>query len=138
MAPRVSAGEGGAAMTDTLRPYQVEVIAEIEAAIAAGNKRIIVVAPTGSGKTIIGGELIDRFARSYRPAVVIAHRLEIITQTSRKLYDRNIRHGIIKAGFEPRPMERVQCASVQTLWSRAMRSQAMPLPPADLLIIDEC
>ena len=108
-------------MTDTLRPYQVEVIAEIEAAIAAGNKRIIVVAPTGSGKTIIGGELIDRFARSYRPAVVIAHRLEIITQTSRKLYDRNIRtassrpassHGRWSACSAPRcrPCGRARCA----------------------------
>ena len=35
-------------------------------------------------------------------------------------------------------MERVQLASVQTLWVRAMRSEAMRLPPADLLIIDEC
>src|SRR5262245_37558518 len=29
-------------------------------------------------------------------------------------------------------------ASVQTLWVRAMRSEAMRLPPADLLIVDEC
>ena len=35
-------------------------------------------------------------------------------------------------------MERVQLASVQTLWVRAMRSEAMKLPPADLLMIDEC
>ena len=69
--------------------------------------------------------------------LVLAHRLEIITQTSVKLHARNIAHGIIKAGFEPRPMERVQLASVQTLWVRAMRSEAMRLPPADLVIIDE-
>src|SRR5262245_15278123 len=29
-------------------------------------------------------------------------------------------------------------ASVQTLWVRAMRSEAMRLPPADLLLVDEC
>ena len=32
-----------------------------------------------------------------------------------------------------RPMERVQVASIQTLWSRAHSSEAMQLPPADLL-----
>jgi DNA repair protein RadD len=31
----------------------------------------------------------------------------------------------------------VQVASVQTLWSRAMRSGRMPLPPADVLLVDE-
>jgi superfamily II DNA or RNA helicase len=38
-------------MTDVLRPYQVDVVDEIERAIAAGERRILVVAPTGSGKT---------------------------------------------------------------------------------------
>ena len=50
-------------MTDTLRGYQVDVIAEIERAIAAGERRILLVAPTGSGKTIIGGEFIGLLAK---------------------------------------------------------------------------
>ena len=125
-------------MTDVLRPYQTDVVADMEQAIAAGERRILLVAPTGSGKMIIGGEIISRFTERYRPVLVLAHRLEIITQTSTKLYARGIRHGIIKAGFSPRPMERVQVAAVQTLWVRAMRSESMPLPPADLLIVDEC
>ena len=124
-------------MTDILRGYQVDVIADVEREVAAGNRRIVLVSPTGSGKTIIAGEIIQHYVRRYRPVLVLAHRLEIITQTSVKLHARNIAHGIIKAGFEPRPMERVQLASVQTLWVRAMRSDAMRLPPADLVIIDE-
>ena len=125
-------------MTDVLHPYQVDVIGEIERAVAAGKRRILLVAPTGSGKTVIAGELILRATQCYRPVLVLAHRLEIITQTSKKLYARGIRHGIIKAGFSPRPMERVQLASVQTLWVRAVRSDAMRLPSAALLITDEC
>jgi DNA repair protein RadD len=70
--------------------------------------------------------------------LVLAHRREIITQTQRKLSEHGIRSGIIQAGFDPRPMEAVQVASIQTLWSRAMRSDAMELPPAHLLIVDEC
>ena len=122
----------------TLRPYQTDVIVEIEKAIAAGERRILLVAPTGSGKTVIAAEIIGHFTQRYRPVLVLAHRLEIITQTRTKLHRCGVRHGIIKAGFSPRPMERVQVASVQTLWVRAVRSDAMTLPPADLLIVDEC
>src|SRR5262249_27143554 len=69
--------------------------------------------------------------------LVIAHRREIIGQTSAKLYANGIRHGIIQAGIDPRPMELVQVASIATLHVRAVRSNVMPLPPANLLIIDE-
>ena len=31
----------------------------------------------------------------------------------------------------------MQVASIQTLWSRAMRGSAIDLPPADLLFVDE-
>ena len=125
-------------MTDVLRPYQTEVVAQIEQAIAAGEKRLLIVAPTGSGKTVVASAVINSFTQRYQPVVVLAHRKEIIDQTSRKLHDSKITHGIIKAGYSPRPMEWVQVASVQTLWVRAMRSDAMTLPPADLLIVDEC
>jgi hypothetical protein len=137
-APEISPTSQEHAMTDALRPYQVDIVADVERAIAAGERRILLVAPTGAGKTVIASELITRATRRYRPVLVLGHRLEIITQTSKKLYGCGIRHGIIKAGFSPRPMERVQVASVQTLWVRAMRSDAMTLPPADLLFVDEC
>jgi DNA repair protein RadD len=42
-----------------LRPYQRDVIAELNEAIAAGKRRIILVAPTGAGKTIIAAAIIQ-------------------------------------------------------------------------------
>jgi superfamily II DNA or RNA helicase len=70
--------------------------------------------------------------------LVLAHRREIITQTSDKLRANGIPHGIILAGVQPRPLEFVQVASIQTLWSRAVQRENMDLPRAELLVIDEC
>jgi superfamily II DNA or RNA helicase len=68
---------------------------------------------------------------------VISHRREIISQTSQKLRDLDIPLGIILAGTQPRPLELVQVAAIQTLHARAVRSNRMEMPPADLLIFDE-
>ena len=50
-------------MTDVLRPYQTDVVAQIEQAIAAGERRILLVAPTGSGKTVIASAIINSFTQ---------------------------------------------------------------------------
>ncbi|MGO8974719.1 MAG: DEAD/DEAH box helicase [Steroidobacteraceae bacterium] len=121
-----------------LRPYQHDVLVKSAEAMAAGKRRLIVVAPTGAGKTIIGTSLINNAVATGQNVLVIAHTREIIKQTSAKLYDNSIEHGVIQAGFTTRPDEAVQVASVQTLWARAIRGNRMELPPADFLIIDEC
>jgi DNA repair protein RadD len=119
-----------------LRQYQRDVIAEVDQAIAEGKRRLIIVAPTGAGKTIIAAAIIkDAVAKGQR-VLVLAHTREIIKQTSAKLFEHGISHGNIQAGFMLRPDEPVQVASIQTLWSR-MRTKRMELPPADYLIIDE-
>ena len=120
-----------------LRPYQRDVIERFHRCVDEGHRRIMLVAPTGSGKTVIGADIIRTKARAMRPVMVLAHRREIITQTSRKLYAANVAHGIIQAGFPTRPLEPVQVASIQTLWARAMHRQSMDLPPVDLLVVDE-
>ena len=121
-----------------LRPYQHDVVAELDRVIAAGKRRIIIVAPTGAGKTIVAASIIKNATDSGKRVLDLAHTREIIRQTSAKLYDNNIDHGIIQAGFMTCPDEAVQVASVQTLWSRAIRLNRMELPAADILIIDEC
>jgi DNA repair protein RadD len=120
-----------------LRPYQADVIDAFGHEVAKGRRRVILVAPTGSGKTVIASEIIRAEIELGRSVLVLAHRREIITQTSDKLHANGIAHGIIAAGFMPRPLEAVQVASIQTLDRRAIRTAAMDLPPADLLVIDE-
>jgi superfamily II DNA or RNA helicase len=105
--------------------------------VGAGRRRILLVAPTGSGKTVTAGATIAEAVRSGERVLFLAHRHELIMQASAKLHDFGIDHGVIKAGFPTRPGERVQVASVQTLHARAIRGTAMELPRADLVIVDE-
>jgi DNA repair protein RadD len=120
-----------------LRPYQRETIADFHRRVEGGGHHILLVAPTASGKTVIGAEIIRAKTRTRKSVLVLAHRREIIGQTSRKLHDLGIAHGIIQAGFPARPLEDVQVASIQTLWTRAIHRERMELPPADLLVVDE-
>src|SRR5262245_14282124 len=122
-----------------LRAYQTDIVAEFYRSVAAGQKKLLLVAPTAAGKTVIMAAIIAKAVAEQKRVLVIAHRREIINLTSLKLHDRDVRHGIIRAGDEKklRPLAAVQVASIQTLHVRAIRSTTMPMPLADLLIIDE-
>lgn len=124
-------------MTWSLRPYQADVIVRASAEVVAGSRRVLIVAPTGSGKTVIAAEITRRrLARNGR-VLFLAHRRELIGQAIRKLYAAGVDAGIVQAGFRPRPEQTAQVASVQTLHARAVRSKEIDLPAADLIIVDE-
>jgi DNA repair protein RadD len=123
----------------TLHPFQQAVVDEVEKEIEQGQRKLLLVAPTGSGKTVMGGAIINRVVERHQRVLVIAHRREIITQTRDKLIANGVTPGIVLAGFEDdlRPYASVQVASIQTLHARAIRSNRMPMPAATYLIIDE-
>jgi DNA repair protein RadD len=62
-----------------LRDYQTEIVAQFERNVAVGQTRIILVAPTGAGKTVIACAII---AATPRRVLVISHRREIVNQKS--------------------------------------------------------
>ncbi len=116
-----------------LRPYQISAVNGLRSAIQRGAKGVILAAPTGSGKTVMGCEVIRSAVTKRRRVLFVAHRDELIRQCSGKLTDIGIQHGIIKAGMRGGDvLAPVQVASIQTI----MRRQQ--IPPADLLIVDEC
>ena len=120
-------------MSPALRPYQQHLLEQLA---AAPDKRILIVCPTGGGKTVVAAALM---ASSSRRALMIAHRREIVNQTSAKLTAFGVHHGVIQAGDDDRlrPMAAVQVASIQTLHARAIRSATMRMPLADIVVIDE-
>jgi superfamily II DNA or RNA helicase len=118
-----------------LRPYQVKAIADIDLAIAS--HALLYVLPTGVGKTVIAAQIIERAVTAGRRVLVLTHRREILRNTSLELSGGDFEHGLIQAGLNLDLDAPVQIASVQTLWARCMRSNKVPLPPADIIIIDE-
>jgi len=120
-------------MNLTLRPYQQQAIVNLRQSYRQKNRRVVLVSPTGSGKTVIAMAIVDLASvKNNGNILFIAHRREIIDQTSKKLDRIGIRHGVIMGDDGRHDLEaKVQIASIQTLVRRE-------LPPADFIIIDEC
>lgn len=76
----------------TLRDYQTGDIARIQGIWARGVDNVLYVLPTGGGKTVTLSEIIRRHAG---PAIVIAHRQELVMQLAETLNQFGIRHRII-------------------------------------------
>jgi DNA repair protein RadD len=122
-------------MTD-LRSYQSQAIVDIELAINDAEAPLYVL-PTGAGKTVVAAQIIERAVAAGKRVLVLTHRREILKQTSLKLSGGNFEHGLIQAGLNVDLEYPVQIASIQTLWARCMRTDKVPLPAANVIIIDE-
>src|SRR3546814_4195653 len=79
-------------MTPQLRPYQQQLSDAIDHAWQAGERNVLAVAPTGSGKTVL---FSDKLTRHRGAAVAIAHRQELVGQISLSLARFGLRHRII-------------------------------------------
>jgi DNA repair protein RadD len=116
-----------------LRDYQKDDTAKIEAALDAGAK-VLYVLPTGAGKTVVAAAIVERARQADKRVLMLTHRREILRQTSFKI---PFEHGLIQAGLNIDLSYSIQIASIPTLWSRSMLTNKVPLPAANVLIIDE-
>ncbi len=120
------------------RGYQLAGITKVKARLAGGARRVLVVAPTGSGKTSILAQIARTVVEREGSVLILAHRVELIDQAYARLVSAGIPRawlGVIRGG-DPRrnPGARVQVASVDTLrgWVGTR-----PLPKASVVIVDE-
>ena len=121
-------------MIYSLRPYQLNKVAEARAMMGSGNKSICLVSPTGSGKTVIAAHIILSALSKGRRVLFLAHRRELINQCADKLKALGVLDYNVILPRHPQAnnqTSQMHIASIQTLIRRE-------LPPADLIIIDEC
>jgi superfamily II DNA or RNA helicase len=116
-----------------LYAYQERTLDRIRASIAAGRRRVLVVAPTGAGKTTIAGAQSLQAVSAGQRVLFLAHRTELVDQAAREFRALGVPCGVIAAGSSerPDPLAPCQIASYDTLIARTER------PPADLVIPDE-
>lgn len=123
--------------TVELRPYQLEALAGIDDAFTRA-RSALVVAATGTGKTTTFAEAIRRRHRQ-GPALVIAHRQELIDQAARRIRQQTgLVVGIEKAERYAERDSDVVVASVQTLGTADdRRLSSWRRDHFQLLVIDE-
>jgi superfamily II DNA or RNA helicase len=114
----------------TLRDYQDRALSNVEREWSAGNSRVCLVSPTGSGKTRMGSEAVHRGAC---PTIWLTHRNELVDQSAAALRALGVECGEFAANRELTPRA-VQVCSWQTLIARPREQW----PPCELLVIDEC
>ena len=119
-------------MNITLRPYQQDGVNQIRSRFSAGDRNVLYQLPTGGGKTVVFSHITEGAARKGNRVYILAHRAELVRQSSDSLHDIGVHHGVIAPGYSPDPLALVQVASVQTLAKRLNR-----IIPPQLIIVDE-
>lgn len=115
-----------------LREYQSQLLHDVFRLWSEpGVRRVLAQLPTGGGKTVIFASAAGQFTDRGHPVLVLAHREELLLQAKEKLeHVTGQPVGLLKAGYKEDRTALIQVASVASLLNR-------PLPPADLVIVDE-
>lgn len=115
-----------------LRPLQEQAMERLREAMRAGHRRVMLYAPTGSGKTEIAIALMGATADKGNRAAMVLDRILLCNQTSERLEKYHMEHGVLQSGhWRYRPAEKIQICSAQTLEARGS------FPDCSIVLIDE-
>lgn len=136
--PPILDGQAGCSphVTPTLRPYQRDAIENARQAIREGARSVVIVAPTGAGKSVVFGAIAAQHIARGGRVLVVAHRRELVKQAAGHLHKHGVICRTIVGGRALGPVDaHATVAAVQSLTAKAWRDR---LPPASLVIWDEC
>lgn len=102
-----------------LRKYQSDAFDKAREHIRNGKRRILIVAPTGSGKTVLASAFMEMTKEKGNRSTIVVDRLSLVDQTSSTFDRYGLSHGVVQGDhFRFAPYERIQLCSVQTLAKR--------------------
>lgn len=120
-----------------LREYQERAINLCRASHARGHKRIILVMPTGSGKTPTALSIVKSARDKGRRTLFLADRRQLVNQASQRATEWEVKHGILMDGYTPDLTHSLQIGSKDTIYARVFKSSRLELPRFDLIVVDE-
>lgn len=120
----------------SLRGHQATGNTLMFAEVKAGRRRVLGVAPTGSGKRYTGVWLAKKSTEQGKTTLFATDRRILVKQFHDELKRFGIDYGLIMGDAQEDRRKPVQVASIQT-WKRRIATGGWAPPPADLIIIDE-
>ena len=114
-----------------LRDYQEKSVESLREGIRQGHVRQVLCAPTGSGKTVIAAHMIACALAKGSHSAFVCDRVALVRQTSQRLAEFGIEHGVAQGSNTFGRSLPVQVCSAQTLEKRGF------WPNLDLIIVDE-
>lgn len=121
-----------------LRSYQQRLIDKARADLPK-NRRIILYAPQGSGKSVIIAFMSHHSAKKGNKVLILSHRQEILKQNFKKMTSLGTSVHLVDASVKKYSETDVCCAMTQTISSRCKNfpSWAEWVGKMDVIIIDE-
>lgn len=117
-----------------LWPHQTEALSALRQTIAQGVRRIVVQAPTGSGKTMLSAAIVDGALKKNNRIAFVVPAIALVDQTVEAFYAEGLKNvGVIQASHQLSDWSKpVQVCSIQTIARRGI------FPEAKTVIFDEC
>ena len=117
-------------MSYTPRDYQIEVIDKVIKSFKHGRSTVLVL-PTGGGKTVTFGFIVERASLKMR-CLIVVHRKDLRKQIENTFNEMGIDFHTIKAGDKKIPEANIYTSTTETIYNRKNL-----LPEIGLMVSDE-
>lgn len=120
----------------TLDDFQVRCLNDLRQKIREGHKKVCLCLRTGGGKTIVSAAIMQLAMEKGSRCLFLANRRLLIGQKSKTLDACGLQHAILMDGHDY-CQSQIVVASRDSFHSRVMKKARIPLPDADIVIVDE-
>lgn len=122
-----------------LRPYQEDLIQGLRSSFTAGNKKIVLCAPTGAGKTVMFSFMVQRHLEKGGRVLILTDRINLLKQANGTFDQFGIKPELITAGSKPELWSKnCHVAMIETLHRRMTQFDYQKfISRSTMIVIDE-
>lgn len=120
-----------------LWPHQIKAVNDFFEAVEAGKNWLCLTIPTGGGKTLTYGTIIKRYVDQMRPVTLYTNKKLLTTQNADAMRELGLDFGMRAAGHATDYDYPFQIASMQTEYSRCIKTKQRELHRSDLVVVEE-